>query len=86
MVTRHGHTPCNTDFDCQDRGLLLMAPEWRLSMHLKVHELWEGSRQAKEGTKALPETMHALEEVLQLPSVDILDESDELMHHRWGPV
>ncbi len=54
-------------------GLLLVAPEHRLSLQLKWHEL---------RTKGDDATCRALDGLAALPYVDVLDESDELLHHR----
>lgn len=52
-----------------------MAPEHRLSLGLKRQEL-----SIIEGHEEL---CGGLDEVASLPYLDILDESDELMHHRY---
>lgn len=62
------HTP-------QEGGVLLVAPEHRLSLKLKRQELWE------QGVERAAETA-ALDRLEALPYLDILDESDELLHHR----
>ncbi|KXZ49831.1 hypothetical protein GPECTOR_19g282 [Gonium pectorale] len=59
----------------QEGGMLLVAPEHRLSLQLKCHEL----RAAGEERAA---DFRALEELAALPYLDLLDESDELLHHR----
>ena len=59
-------------------GMLLVAPEHRLSLHLKWHELWGRS------TDEASAVCRALDVIAAVPCVDLLDESDELMHHRWG--
>lgn len=51
-----------------------MAPEHRLSLMLKLHELWEQGR---------PDLCSLLDLLDSLPFIDILDESDELLHHRF---
>ena len=53
--------------------MLLTTPERRLSMVLKQQELWQ------QGKTAL---VAALDRLLSLPFVDLLDESDELLSHR----
>lgn len=58
--------------------MLLVAPEHRLSLHLKWHELWA------RGDDAARATCGALDLVRAVPCVDLLDESDELLHHRWA--
>lgn len=52
--------------------MLLTTPERRLSLHLKRQELWE------QGQRELAGQMAGLAE---LPYVDLLDESDELLTH-----
>lgn len=52
-----------------------MAPEHRLSLQLKRQELWE------KGRPCMVEVM-ALDRLAALPFLDILDESDELLHYR----
>lgn len=61
----------------QERGPLLVAPQDRLSMRLKQQEL-----QAK-GQAGL---CAALENMASIKIIDLLDESDELLHHRSGLV
>jgi hypothetical protein len=55
-----------------------VAPEHRLSLQLKQQELM---LQGSEGSAAVG---GLLQQLAGLPYVDILDESDELLHHRWG--
>jgi hypothetical protein len=59
-------------------GLLLMAPEHRLSLQLKGQELW--LRDGEQDRAVWAE----LQGLASLPFLDLLDESDELLHHRWG--
>ncbi len=59
-------------------GLLLVAPEHRLSLQLKQQEL------LLQGTPAATVVGRQLQQLASLPYVDILDESDELLHHRCG--
>lgn len=85
----------------QSGGVLLVAPEHRLSLHLKYHELRlqfnkqqrqdtedekeekvEGSTKLARAREAALAVCSALEGVAALPYLDILDESDELLHHR----
>lgn len=54
-------------------GLLLVAPEHRLSLLLKSYELWGAGDNTVFGQ---------LQQIMALPYQDILDESDELLHHR----
>ncbi|MEW5310745.1 MAG: hypothetical protein WDW38_002512 [Sanguina aurantia] len=58
----------------QEGGMLLVAPEQRLSLQLKWHEMWS---KRDEGVCS------ALQEVADMPYLDLLDESDELLHHRF---
>lgn len=60
-------------FFFQSGGVLLVAPEHRLSLQLKAIELWG------RGEHSL---FCKVQELLTLPYQDILDESDELLHHR----
>ena len=55
-------------------GLLLVAPEHRLSMQLKRGELW------REGRRDICAALDEL--ALDVPYCDILDENDVLLHHR----
>ncbi|KAG2496793.1 hypothetical protein HYH03_005201 [Edaphochlamys debaryana] len=75
----------------QDGGLVLVAPEHRLSLLLKRTELGleapaeedievEDEEEAERQAAAL--CCSALDELTELPYVDVLDESDELLHHR----
>ena len=54
--------------------MLLTTPERRLSMHLKRLELWQ------QGAHELAASM---DELAALPYVDLLDESDVLLSHRY---
>lgn len=55
-------------------GLLLVAPEHRLSLLLKSMEIWgKGDHQLHD----------QLQQLMALRYQDILDESDELLHHRY---
>ncbi|GLC47557.1 hypothetical protein PLESTB_000000900 [Pleodorina starrii] len=59
----------------QEGGLLLTAPEHRLSLLLKRQELWaKGHAREAEVT--------ALDRLAALPYLDLMDERDELLHHR----
>jgi hypothetical protein len=58
----------------QAGGALLVAPEQRLSLQHKWHELRAESDQ--EATCA------ELAALFKLPYLDLMDESDELLHHR----
>lgn len=59
---------------CQAGGMLLVTPEQRLSLQLKWHEMW---------AKGEEEVCKALEDISSMPYQDFLDESDELLHHRY---
>lgn len=63
----------------QEGGALAVAPEWRNSLHLKWHELWA---KAQAGDEARGHTIKTMDGLLKMPFLDILDESDELLHHR----
>lgn len=58
----------------QEGGLLLVAPEHRLSLELKWQELWE------QGRKDLCTQINGIR---AMPCTDILDECDELLNHRF---
>ncbi|PRW58669.1 hypothetical protein C2E21_2704 [Chlorella sorokiniana] len=58
----------------QSGGVLLTTPERRLSLHLKQQELWEQGQR---------ELVAAMSNLAALPYVDLLDESDELLTHRF---
>jgi hypothetical protein len=57
-------------------GLLLVAPEQRLSLQLKSREL------ALQGSEAGAAVVEQLTALARLPYLDVMDESDELLHHR----
>jgi hypothetical protein len=59
-------------------GLLLVAPEQRLSLQLKCQEL------ALQGSTAGAAVVEQLTALARLPYLDVMDESDELLHHRWA--
>ena len=60
---------------CQQlRGVLCIAPEHRLSIHLKWHEL--------RVSPSMHEVAAALTSLYDLPYLDILDESDEILRHK----
>lgn len=63
---------------CQVGGLLLVVPEHRLSLELKWHEL------RLRGDAASLEVCEELQALVAMPYLDMLDESDELLHHRWA--
>ncbi|KAG2496538.1 hypothetical protein HYH03_005361 [Edaphochlamys debaryana] len=68
----------------QDGGLLLVAPEHRLSLLLKRTELALRAERCEAGAQqALLTCCSALDELAGLPYMDVLDESDELLHHRY---
>jgi hypothetical protein len=58
----------------QEGGLLLLAPEHRLSLKLKGQEL--KTQQDEQ------EVCKLLDVLARLPYLDIIDEVDELLHHR----
>jgi hypothetical protein len=59
---------------CQDaNGVLIVAPEHRLSLQLKRYEVQENSDHV--GT--------TLDVIAEMPFRDLLDESDEVLHHRF---
>ena len=58
-------------------GIFIVAPEHRLSMELKVHELSRRGENFLEVSRSLSEVCNALN------WRDVLDESDELLHHRY---
>ena len=74
----------------QGRGVLLVAPEHRLSLELKWKELLLDHTQdcmaAAEAVSASPglrqQVVTQLAALLRDPVLSILDESDELLHHR----
>jgi hypothetical protein len=55
-------------------GVLLVAPEHRLSLELKWHELRSQEKH---------EVCSAMDQLWQIDVHDLLDECDELLHHRW---
>eukprot|EP00798_Chlamydomonas_sp_ICE-L_P016367 gene16367-22569_t len=60
---------------CQKSGgILIVAREHRLSLLLKANELL---------AKGDAQVCSALDDLAALPYFDILDESDELLHHRY---
>lgn len=62
------------EFCSRSGGVLLVAPEHRLSLQLKWHEL------RLQGKHALCEL---LDQFFALPSRDCLDESDEVLRHKY---
>lgn len=56
--------------------MLLVAPEHRLSLANKWHEVRNSKAQDREAVCS------ALDQLASLPYLDLLDESDELLHHR----
>ena len=65
--------------DCLSRcmsacGAVCVAPEHRLSLQLKWHELWLA------GKTKLTQSLATLD---ALPFCDIFDESDEILHHKY---
>jgi hypothetical protein len=62
--------------DMQVGGMLLVAPEHRLSLRNKWHEVHNS--EAEDGEAVCS----ALDQLASLPYLDLLDESDELLHHR----
>jgi hypothetical protein len=54
---------------------MLLAPEHRNSLYLKAQEL------ALAGERA---TYDLLQQLAAQPWVHLVDESDELLHYRWG--
>ena len=57
------------------KGMVIVAPEHRLSLQLKLLEL--GTDDASEPV------CRVLEEIAAMPFTDLLDESDEVLHHRY---
>ena len=57
-------------------GVVLVAPEQRNSLLLKKHEL------RLKGGAASEKVLAALESLAALDVQDLMDESDELLHHR----
>ena len=63
---------------CQSSlGAVCVAPEHRLSLKLKSDEL------RLEGTEDASAVLKALQAIDEVPSIDILDESDELLRHMY---
>ena len=58
-------------------GAVCVAPEHRLSLKLKSDEL------RLEGTKAASSVLQLLQALDEIPAIDILDESDELLRHKY---
>ncbi|KAG2492072.1 hypothetical protein HYH03_009568 [Edaphochlamys debaryana] len=68
----------------QDGGLVLVAPEHRLSLLLKRTEMGSKAQAGEEEDReAAARCCSALDELAALPYMDVLDESDELLHHRF---
>ncbi|KAG2492053.1 hypothetical protein HYH03_009551 [Edaphochlamys debaryana] len=68
----------------QDGGLVLVAPEHRLSLLLKRTEVGLKAETGGEADRqAADRCCSALDELAALPYMDVLDESDELLHHRF---
>ncbi|EFJ48301.1 hypothetical protein VOLCADRAFT_104794 [Volvox carteri f. nagariensis] len=66
----------------REGGLLLVAPEHRLSLLLKRQEMWQQQQSRPDGQDVVATAVAALDQLASLPYLDILDESDELLHHR----
>ena len=70
----------------QEGGLVLVAPEWRLSLQLKQQELWErahrGPADGPEAAAAAEAAIRVLKKIEALPYADIIDESDEQLRHK----
>ncbi|KAG2488308.1 hypothetical protein HYH03_013158 [Edaphochlamys debaryana] len=68
----------------QNGGLLMVAREHRLSLLLKGAELRlrAGAGRDREVREAVARCCSALDELAALPYMDVLDESDEMLHHR----
>ncbi len=68
--------------------MLLVSPEQRLSLELKWKEYLLRQRQAAGAGDAQQATEVAalLTALFKVPLLNILDESDELLHHRCGRV
>jgi hypothetical protein len=67
-------------------GLLLVAPEHWLSLRLKGQELWlrsQDSNRTADMRKQDAAVWAKLQHLAALPCLDLLDESDELLHPRW---
>lgn len=63
---------------CQrSQGAICLAPEHRLSLHLKWHELGLSADERSQKLRS------ELESISQLPYYDIFDESDEVLHHKY---
>jgi len=62
------------DFCRANSGFVIVAPEHRLSLELKIKELELGKMSALAAE---------LRKVKDYPWIDVLDESDELLHHRF---
>jgi hypothetical protein len=60
--------------------MVLMAPEWRNSLLLKRKELW---MKAQQGDGDAAAAMKAIDDLHDSPFMDLVDESDELLHHRF---
>ncbi|EFJ48407.1 hypothetical protein VOLCADRAFT_91060 [Volvox carteri f. nagariensis] len=65
----------------REGGLLLVAPEHRLSLLLRRQEMWEQQQSRPESQDVVAAAVAALDQLASLPYLDILDESDELLHH-----
>jgi hypothetical protein len=71
---------------CMESGsAVLVAPEHRLSLQLKWHEvrLVEESRSREDVKKSNREIRSVLAKIDNLPFYDVLDESDEVLNHKY---
>lgn len=76
ITTGRAHAMISSLKHCQaSGGAVLVAPEQRMSLHLKIHEL------ADKENAEVANLLHGLE--TGLPFIDVLDESDELLNHRF---
>jgi hypothetical protein len=67
-------------FVIQVRGLLVMAPEWQMSLKLKFIEYYRQGEMQDEGeAHAVRQTLHVIQSMAMW---NVLDESDEALHYR----
>eukprot|EP00983_Pelagomonas_calceolata_P080413 1155136-Pelagomonas_calceolata.AAC.1 len=75
-MSNHLQTTNCITHQIQVGGLLLVAPEHRLSLQLKRDELW-GHDHA---------VCAMLDKLSAMPYIDIIDENDVMLHHRMWQV
>jgi hypothetical protein len=73
----------NTFAACkQEKGVVVVAPEHRLSLHLKRFDLTTTTMGSEDNVRAIRDRLIEVEK--RFTFVDILDESDEILRHKYN--